>query len=88
MTTTRRLATLPLLLLLVGLAVLVAVLLTSTSVEAQTNNAATGLPRIVVSAEGPGVLGVDTWDIRDADGLPYGPPNPSTTAVGSPLASW
>ena len=40
-------------------------------VHAQANTAATGLPRIVVSAEGPGVLAVDTWDIRDADGLPY-----------------
>ena len=53
-------------------------------VHAQTNNAATGLPRVVVSAESPGILGVDTWDIRDADGLPYGPPNPGTTVVGHP----
>ena len=52
--------------------------------QAQSNNAATGLPRIVVSAEGPGILGVDTWDIRDADGLPYGPPNAGTTEVGGP----
>ena len=52
--------------------------------QAQTNNAATGLPRIVVSAEGPGVLGVDTWDIRDADGLPYGPPHSSSTTIGHP----
>ena len=55
-------------LLLIGLAVIIALLSNSTSVQAQ---AATGLPRIVVSAEGPGVLAVDTWDIRDADGLPY-----------------
>ena len=40
-------------------------------VEAQTNQSATGLPRIVVSAESPGILAADTWDIRDADGLPY-----------------
>ena len=84
MTATRRLSPNPLL-LLIGLAVLIALLPTSSSVQAQTNNAATGLPRIVVSAESPGILAVDTWDIRDADGLPYGPPNPSTTYVGDPL---
>ncbi len=68
----------------VALAVLAALVISSSSVQAQSNNAATGLPWIVVSAEGPGILGVDTWDIRDADGLPYGPPNPSTTTVGHP----
>ena len=83
MTTSRRLAPLPL--LIIVLAALAVLVLIPGDVVAQTNNAATGLPRIVVSAEGPGILGVDTWDIRDADGLPYGPPNPSTTTVGSPL---
>ena len=83
MTASRRLAPLPL--LLIALAALAVFVLIPGDVVAQTNNAATGLPRIVVSAEGPGILGVDTWDIRDADGLPYGPPNPSTTSVGNPL---
>ena len=69
MTTSRRHSSK--LLLLIGLAVLLALLPTSSSVQAQANNAATGLPRIVVSAEGPGILAADTWDIRDADGLPY-----------------
>ena len=72
------------LLLLIGLAVIIALLSNSTSVQAQANTAATGLPRVVVSAEGPGILGVDTWDIRDADGLPYGPPHAGTTDVGGP----
>ena len=72
------------LLLLIALAALAVLVLIPGDVVAQTNNAATGQPRIVVSAEGPGILGVDTWDIRDADGLPYGPPNSSTTAVGGP----
>ena len=67
--TGRRLAPLPL--LFIVLAALAVLLLIPGDVVAQTNNAATGLPRIVVSAEGPGVLAVDTWDIRDADGLPY-----------------
>ena len=52
-------------------------------VYAQTNNDATGLPRIVVSAESPGILAADTWDIRDADGLPYGL-SPGYQAVGDP----
>ena len=82
MTTSRRTSP-KLLLLLIGLAVLVALLPTSTSVQAQTNNAATGLPRIVVSAESPGILAADTWDIRDADGLPYGR-TPSHATVGGP----
>ena len=69
MTTSRRLAPLPL--LVIVLAALAVLVLIPGDVVAQTNNAATGLPRIVVSAEGPGILGVDTWDIRDADGLPY-----------------
>ena len=47
------------------------------------NTAATGLPRIVVSAESPGILAADTWDIRDADGLPYGL-TPSHPEVGGP----
>ena len=55
-------------------------------VHAQTNNDATGLPRIVVSAESPGVLAADTWDIRDADGLPYGryPGQAAGLPVGGP----
>ena len=81
MTTSRRLAPLPL--LLIVLAALAVLVLIPGDVVAQTNNAATGLPRIVVSAEGPGILGVDTWDIRDADGLPYGL-SPGYQAVGDP----
>ena len=80
---TGRLAPLPL--LLIVLAALAVLVLIPGDVVAQTNNAATGRPRIVVSAESPGILGVDTWDIRDADGLPYGPAHSSTTEVGSPL---
>ena len=70
MTASRRLAPLPL--LLIALAALAVFVLIPGDVVAQANNAATGLPRIVVSAESPGILAVDTWDIRDADGLPYG----------------
>ena len=78
----RRLAPLPL--LLIVLAALAVLVLIPGDVVAQTNNDATGLPRIVVSAESPGVLAADTWDIRDADGLPYGPPHSGTTDVGDP----
>ncbi len=67
----------------VALAVLAALVTSTSSVQAQSNNAATGLPRVVVSAEGPGVLAADTWDIRDADGLPYGLA-PSYETVGDP----
>ena len=81
MTTSRRLAPLPL--LLIVLAALAVLVLIPGDVVAQTNNAATGLPRIVVSAESPGVLAADTWDIRDADGLPYGP-TPGYEGVGGP----
>ena len=73
-------------LLLIVLAALAVLVLIPGDVVAQTNNAATGLPRIVVSAESPGILAADTWDIRDADGLPYGR-NPGQAAglpVGGP----
>ena len=32
---------------------------------------ATGQPVVLQSAEGPGILAVDTWRIADVDGLPY-----------------
>ena len=78
LTTSRRIA--PKLLLLIGLAALAVLVLTPGTVDAQ---AATGLPRIVVSAESPGILAVDTWDIRDADGLPYTDFKSSVDPVGS-----
>ena len=70
--TSRRLAPLPLL-LLIGLAVLVALLPTSSSVQAQTpaNQAATGRPVVLVSAEGAGILAADTWRIADGNGISY-----------------
>ena len=77
----RRLAPLPL--LLIVLAALAVLVLIPGDVVAQTNSDATGLPRIVVSAESPGILAADTWDIRDADGLPYGL-SPGYQAVGDP----
>ena len=70
MTTSRRLAPLPL--LLIGLAVLAALLLISSSVQAQIppNPNATGRPVILASAEGAGILFADTEDIADGNGLP------------------
>ena len=61
-----------LLLLLVGLAVLLALLPISSSVQAQTppNEDATGLPRVLASAEGAGILFADTEAIDDGNGLP------------------
>ena len=70
MTTSQRLAPLPL--LLIALAALAVLVLIPGGVVAQTNNAATGRPVVLVSAEGPGILAADTWRIADADGLPYG----------------
>ena len=61
-----------LLLLLVGLAVLLALLPISSSVQAQTppNEDATGRPRVLASAEGAGILFADTEAIDDDNGLP------------------
>ena len=70
MTTARRLATLPL--LLIGLAVF-AVLFErprDRRSPGQRPNA-TGRPVVLVSAEGGGILAADTSRIADADGLPY-----------------
>ena len=78
LTTSRRFARLPL--LLIALAALTVLVLIPGTVDAQ---AATGLPRIVVSAESPGILAVDTWDIRDADGLPYTDYQGNVDPVGS-----
>ena len=61
-----------LLLLLVGLAVLLALLPISSSVQAQTppNEDATGRPRVLASAQGAGILFADTEAIADGNGLP------------------
>ena len=69
MTSSRGIAPLPL--LLIGLAVLVALLPTSTSVQAQTNNDATGRPVILSPVDEAGVLYAHTLDIADADGIPF-----------------
>ena len=82
MTTSRRLAPLPL--LLIGLAALAALVLIPWVVHAQTNNDATGRPVVLVSAEGAGILAADTWSIADADGLPYGPFKEGQGASGDP----
>ena len=70
LTTSRRLAPLPL--LLIGLVVLAALLLISSSVQAQIppNPNATGRPVVLASAEGAGILFADTEDIADGNGLP------------------
>ena len=61
-----------LLLLLIGLAVLLALLPTSSSVQAQTppNQSATGRPVVLASAQGAGILFADTEAIADGNGLP------------------
>ena len=69
MTTSRRLAPLPL--LLIGLAVLAALVLVPWVVHAQTSNQdATGRPVVLASAEGAGILFADTEGIADGNGLP------------------
>ena len=71
MTTSRRLAPLPL--LLIGMAVLCAVLTNVPwVVHAQTpvNQDATGRPVVLASAEGAGILFADTEGIADGNGLP------------------
>ena len=82
MTTSRRLAPLPLL-LLIGLAALAVLVLIPWVVHAQTNTAATGQPVVLVSAEGAGILAADTWSISDADGLPYIDFNVTVDPAGS-----
>ena len=72
MTASRRLAPLPL--LLIGLAVLCAVLANVPgAVHAQTpaNQSATGRPVVLASAEGAGILFADTEGIADGNGLPF-----------------
>ena len=71
LTASRRIAP-KLLLLLIGLAVLLALLPTSSSVQAQTpaNQSATGRPVVLASAEGAGILFADTENIADGNGLP------------------
>ena len=70
MTTSRRLAPLPL--LLIGLAVLAALALIPWAVHAQTpvNQDATGRPVVLASAAGAGILFADTEGIADGNGLP------------------
>ena len=81
MTTSRRLAPLPL--LLIGLAVLAALVLVPWVVHAQTppNQDATGRPVILASAEGAGILFADTEGIADGNGLPI-------TGTGSSLVTF
>ncbi len=71
LTTSRRIAP-KLLLLLIGLATLLALLPTSSSVQAQTpaNQSATGRPVVLASAQGAGILFADTEAIADGNGLP------------------
>ncbi|WP_419553736.1 choice-of-anchor R domain-containing protein [Candidatus Poriferisodalis sp.] len=89
MTASRRVGTLPLLVIGLGVVAALAGVLwfadgqNPAHAQAPVNNVPTGLPRIVVSAESPGVLAADTWDIRDADGLPYGL-TPGHAEVGGP----
>ncbi|WP_419553733.1 choice-of-anchor R domain-containing protein [Candidatus Poriferisodalis sp.] len=66
----RRRATLPL--LLIGLGVIAALAIMSGTVEAQTppNQSPTGVPRVVASAEDAGILAVDASRVGDPDGLP------------------
>ncbi len=69
MTTSGRLAPLPL--LLIGLAALAVLVLIPGIVHSQTtNNPATGRPVIVASAEGAPILFAEASGIRDDDGLP------------------
>ena len=73
MTTSRRLAPLPL--LLIGLAVLAVLVLSPggpRTVDAQIppNPNATGRPVVLASAEGAGILFADTENIADGNGLP------------------
>ena len=70
MTTSRRLAPLPL--LLIGLAVLAVLVLVPWVVHAQTptNQDATGRPVVLASAQGAGILFADTEGIADGNGLP------------------
>ncbi len=70
MTTSRRLAPLPL--LLIGLAVLAALVFIPWVVHAQTpvNQDATGRPVVLASAEGAGILFAGTEGIADGNGLP------------------
>ena len=70
MTASRRLAPLPL--LLIGLAVLAALVLIPWVVHAQTltNQDATGRPVVLASAAGAGILFTDTEGIVDGNGLP------------------
>ena len=71
LTASRRIAP-KLLMLLIGLAVLLALLPTSSSVQAQTpaNQSATGRPVVLASAQGAGILFADTEAIADGNGLP------------------
>ena len=69
MTTSRRLAPLPL--LLIGLAALAALVFIPWVVHAQTSNQdATGVPVILASAQGAGILFAGTEGIADGNGLP------------------
>ena len=63
----------------------VTLLLTPGTSDAQTpaNQAATGRPVVLVSAEGAGILAADTWRIADGNGLPYTDYKDTVMPVGS-----
>ena len=61
---------------------LAALLMSPGTSEAQSNNPATGLPRVFPSAEGTGFLLADTSGIADADGLPFVETGPPTIKIG------
>ena len=71
LTASRRIA--PKLLLLIGLAALAVLVLITDGVlvvHAQSNQAATGRPRVLAAAQGAGILVADTEGIDDGNGLP------------------
>ena len=78
----------PLPLLLIGLAVLVALLPTSSPVQAQTNNDATGRPVILSPVDEAGVLYAHTLDIADADGIPISGNSDTTTYLDKYHYKW
>ena len=86
MTSSRGIAPLPL--LLIGLAVLVALLPTSSPVQAQTNNDATGRPVILSPVDEARVLYAHTLDIADADGIPISGNSDTTTYLDKYHYKW
>ena len=89
MTTSRRLAPLPL--LLIGLAVFAVLANVPGTVEAQTpaNQSATGRPVVFPSAEGAGILLADTSGVDDPNGLRFvDPEDPSNVGYDDWSYQW